>query len=926
LNYRDITRRMEAEEALRESENIFRGFIEQSEDALTLVDDQGIVIQWSKGAEKLTGYSRDESIGKPLWEVQFRSATDESRTKELYELNKASLQTALLTGQGTFLNHFLETTIQRPDGIRLMTQTLAFPIQTNKGFMLGSILRDITERKQAEEAQREREARYRVLFEDSPISLWEEDYSGVKQRLDALRKEGITDFKEYFTSHPEVVAECATLVKILDVNKATMRLFGANRKEDMLKSLADIFEGEPSQEYQDELISIAAGKTSFDWEGINKTLDGRLIHINMNWSIAPGYENSLSRVIISLIDITKRRESEERVRYQASLLENVNDAIVATDGQYRITAWNAAAESLYGWKAEEILGRTGFEITRPEWPGVDSESMIRRIAEMGSWRGEATHARKDGTRFPVELSSLVQHDNNGNITGYISINHDITERKQAEDALQLQSAALNAAANSIMITNGEGIIEWVNQAFTKLTGYTAEEAIGRNLRELVKSGKQDQVFYKRLWDTILEGGIWQGEIINRRKNGSFYFEEQTITGLKNADGKISHFISIKQDISERKQAEERIQRQLEHLTALSDIDQMVISSFDLHISLTMILNQVTKELGVDAADVLLLNDNNLYLEYSAGIGFRTKAIEKARVRLGQSYAGRVALERQLIQIPNLKDQPDNFLLSTQLADEDFMCYFGMPLVAKGIIKGVLEVYHRTSLQPDQEWFDFLKTLAGQAVLAIDNAILFNTLQRSNIDLTLAYDATIEGWSRAMDLRDKETEGHTQRVTQMTMELAGLFGVKDEDLVSIRRGALLHDIGKMGVPDAILLKPGPLTDDEWVLMRKHPALAFEMLSPIHYLKSAIDIPYCHHEKWDGTGYPRGLKGEQIPLVARIFAIIDVWDALTSDRPYRNAWTKQKAIEYLRSEAGKHFDPQMVGVCLESGVFDRKGPNK
>ena len=153
----------------------------------------------------------------------------------------------------------------------------------------------------------------------------------------------------------------------------------------------------------------------------------------------------------------------------------------------------------------------------------------------------------------------------------------------------------------------------------------------------------------------------------------------------------------------------------------------------------------------------------------------------------------------------------------------------------------------------------------------------------------------------------------------------MFGIKDEDLVSIRRGALLHDIGKMGIPDSILLKPDALTDDEWAIMRKHPMLAFELLSAIRYLRSAIDIPYCHHEKWDGTGYPRGLKGEQIPLPARIFAVVDVWDALTSDRPYRKAWPKEKTIEYIKSQAGKHFDPQVLAVCLESGVFDGKKPN-
>jgi putative nucleotidyltransferase with HDIG domain len=175
---------------------------------------------------------------------------------------------------------------------------------------------------------------------------------------------------------------------------------------------------------------------------------------------------------------------------------------------------------------------------------------------------------------------------------------------------------------------------------------------------------------------------------------------------------------------------------------------------------------------------------------------------------------------------------------------------------------------------------------------------------------LAYESTLEGWSRALDLRDKETEGHTLRVTEMALSLARAIGVPEEDLVHIRRGSLLHDIGKMGIPDSILLKPSSLSPEEWAIMQKHPMYAYEMLFPISYLRPAIDIPYCHHEKWDGTGYPRGLKGEQIPLAARIFAVVDVWDALRSDRVYQPHWPEEKVYEYLQAQAGKHFDPQIV----------------
>jgi HD-GYP domain-containing protein (c-di-GMP phosphodiesterase class II) len=212
--------------------------------------------------------------------------------------------------------------------------------------------------------------------------------------------------------------------------------------------------------------------------------------------------------------------------------------------------------------------------------------------------------------------------------------------------------------------------------------------------------------------------------------------------------------------------------------------------------------------------------------------------------------------------------------------------------------------------------EFLKMLAGQAALALDNASLFDELQSSNRELRLAYDTTIEGWSAALDLRDRETQGHSQRVTELTLRLAQAAGMGADELTDVRRGALLHDIGKMGVPDAILLKPGPLTDAEWEVMRQHPTFAYQLLSPITFLRPALDIPHCHHEKWDGTGYPNQLKGEQIPLAARLFAVVDVWDALTSDRPYRPAWPKERVLAHIQSRSGSHFDPYAVKIFLEA----------
>ena len=217
----------------------------------------------------------------------------------------------------------------------------------------------------------------------------------------------------------------------------------------------------------------------------------------------------------------------------------------------------------------------------------------------------------------------------------------------------------------------------------------------------------------------------------------------------------------------------------------------------------------------------------------------------------------------------------------------------------------------STLQTTKGWI-YVMVTAGLLYSLIERN--FSTVQKSQQELRYSYNATLEGWVRALDMRDKETEGHTQRVAELTLRLAREMGMGDADLEHVRRGALMHDIGKTGVPDRILLKPDMLDDEELAIMRRHPVYAYEFLSPIPYLRQALDIPYCHHERWDGTGYPRGLKGEQIPLSARIFAVADVYDALRSDRPYRKAWPAEKVHEHIVANSGKHFDPHVVSMFM------------
>jgi response regulator RpfG family c-di-GMP phosphodiesterase len=376
---------------------------------------------------------------------------------------------------------------------------------------------------------------------------------------------------------------------------------------------------------------------------------------------------------------------------------------------------------------------------------------------------------------------------------------------------------------------------------------------------------------------------------------------------------ITRLNRYRHDLRVRKQAEARSKRQIERLAAMRAIDTAIVSSLDLTVTLNVILDQVTSALQVDAATVLLRVAPSQALEYAAVRGIRRDMLPTLGPQFGADCAGYVAQQRRILRLPD--DSKPGVPTEHPLFGQGFHAYCGVPLVAKGRVEGVLEIFHRQALDPDPEWHEFLETLAGQAAIAIDHAALFDSMQRANAELSLAYDTTLEGWARALELRDKETEGHSQRVTATTLRLARVMGLREAELAHIRRGALLHDIGKMGIPDSILLKPGPLTEEEWEVMRRHPGYAYQLLAPIAYLSPALDIPYCHHERWDGAGYPRGLVGEQIPLAARIFAVVDVWDALSHDRPYRQAWPEARVYEHIQSLAGSHFDPQIVEVFLK-----------
>lgn len=351
----------------------------------------------------------------------------------------------------------------------------------------------------------------------------------------------------------------------------------------------------------------------------------------------------------------------------------------------------------------------------------------------------------------------------------------------------------------------------------------------------------------------------------------------------------------------------KLRKKMAQLEKLAEISIILNSTMDLEKLIKFIMVSAAEMLECEAVSILLYSQEKSSLFFSESSESDVKKLAETIVPLQSSLAGLIFLENKPLILNNVEHDPRHYSLAAQHVNFKTHSLLGVPMRLQSKITGVLEALNKKGRIFTQDDLEILLVIASQAAVAIQNA-------KQVQDLQDAYNSTLEGWSGALDLRDKETYGHSLRVAEMTVSLAKEMGIATELLPIFRQGALLHDIGKMGVPDSILLKHGPLTSDEWEIMRQHPLNAYKLLTPIAYLRPMLDIPYCHHERWNGTGYPQGLKGEQIPLPARIFTVIDVWDALCSDRPYRETWSKEKSRAYILDESGKTFDPAVVQAFI------------
>jgi PAS domain S-box-containing protein len=645
---------------------------------------------------------------------------------------------------------------------------------------------------------------------------------------------------------------------------------------------------------------------------------------------------------------TTLESSEERLR---QVTEASSDAIWEWDRASDTVTWTERVYELLGLSPTAISTqrKQALEVIHPDERGAFFTELIRHARKRGPFRREVRLCQGDGSFGTYEAFGKMVYGKDNRPVRMVGSIHDISDRvrrdreleavaaislalreietteemlpvisEQIARTLELQSlgvALVDPDSDDVLIRHVSGVFRGVlGLRFRKHDGFV-ERVFGVKKERLAED--MTASFDSMLADALdtptavlgvplvargeVIGMLWLGKPVDGAKPDSTFSQgESRLLGI---------LAEIAAASLRRAALRERTEFHLRRLHSLSVVHATVSENLDLRTTLDMLIQQLRSQTGIHAAAFHLFDEKSGLFRLETSYGFGVGIVVPP---LGRD----LILNRHRSKLTDLQESGARGRRFATMIAAGFESYLAVPLIANENILGVLEIYHKTDLPQNVDLDNFAEMLASQAAVAVDNTNLLKSLRTANRELTAAYDATIEGWARALDLRDHETEGHTRRVTEMTVDLAKLMDVPPNEIAHMRRGALLHDIGKMAIPDRVLLKAGELDQSEWVVMRRHPGIALDLLEPISFLKPAIDIPFCHHEKWDGTGYPRGLKGKQIPLSARIFAVIDVWDALRSDRPYRKGWSREQAVHFIRVQAGRHFDPEITEVFLNN----------
>lgn len=895
----DITNQKRAQKVEKESEDRLRELMENIKLVALILDSHGRVTFSNTYFSELTGWNKEEVIDED-WVSKFIPLDQRNN------LRKVLIDSAI---HGSIPAHNENAILCKNGEQRLISWNNTI-LKDSNGETTGiaSLGEDITERNLSEKIQ---EIIFKISISANEVDDLRSLYKSIHNILKNLMPVenffiALYDGEQDLISFPYFVDEYDTQPEPFKPGRGLTEYVLRTGKTQLVDP--QIFDNLVAS---GEVVSV--GTPSVDWIGVPLKVQGKIIGMMGAQTYSPGIrynardEQVLNFVSTQIAMAIERKRSEQALRTSQKrnqlLVEASTDAIFTANLDGTILDCNDIATQMYGYSRNEIL-QLNFSDLVPS-------GQVQEILDVTRWNSKDSHfirdipnVRKNSGIFPAEISiRQTMVEENPVLVSYI---RDITAQKMAakviiESEEKFRTLAENTAAG-VFIHRGDKYL-YVNPTWCQITGYSAAELLFTVPEEVLNPDK----------------GVENTRAVQAQNNVPVRVE-RTIT-TRNGEKRIidlylssivleneKAIIGTAVDITNRKQREHELEviAEMGEAYRINNTREEVLS-----IALLKLVD-ILKADGVFIEIVDIDDSTNAMIKASGN----WKRLEQLPIDPSQGLSGHIMSTGQ--PYLNTRASKDPYLLYPEVI-KGYSSLAGVPLITSGLTFGAIVIgAHHIFSENDLR---LLKAIGDLTASAMHRTALFEKTRTQASELKQAYNSTLEGWALALELRDKETQGHSVRIANLSVKLARRMGIPEDQMENLRRGALLHDIGKLGVPDTILLKQGKLTGEEWAIMQKHPTYAYEMLSQIKDFKDSIDIPYCHHEWWDGSGYPRGLEGEQIPLAARIFSIVDVWDALTSNRPYRAAWQRKDAMAHIINQAGTHFDPRVVDEFVRMVMEDK-----